>query len=167
MFELQPLKREADEIVSDLSKLLGSDFAPELVMKLFEAAMGPTQMRLYSVANFYAEECDKCRGAGAFFSACLMISSSVESLLALLCLQSQREAEKSKYFRGFPKAKTYEGRILMATFEQYIKLADHFDRVPSSAVDAEILRTSTTDFPLVAGALYPMATEKKIAEKSE
>ena len=52
MFELETLKREADEIVSDLSKLLGSDFPPELVMKLFEAAMGPTQMRLYSVSDF-------------------------------------------------------------------------------------------------------------------
>ena len=94
-------------------------------MKLFEAAMGPTQMRLYSGTNFYAEECDKCREAGAFFSACLMISSAVESLLALLCLQSQKEVEKSKDFGDFPTAKTYEGKILKATFEQYIKLAAH------------------------------------------
>lgn len=165
MFDQDVIASEVETLRRQIGKLLGLDLTPELAVQLYEAAMGVESMELYRVITFYAQEADKCRQSGAYFSACLMLTSAIEALLATFCLLSQPLVEETAIFRGIAEGMNYKEKILQAHFEKFIQLAERFDWVPSDAVAPDLLAAAIQDFPLVVANLFPkISDESKVAK---
>ncbi len=166
MLDIERSRAEGEKLTQAVGELLGVHLTPELATKLFEAFMGETSMELYRVSLVYSQEADKCRGAGAFFSACLMTASAIEALLALICLLAKEEVECSREFKGWKAKKnaSFLDKVLGAFFQDYVGIATELDWLPSNAVDAELFTAALQDFPLISSNLYP---KDSITEKVE
>lgn len=160
MLDIKRAQAEGERLTAEIGGFLGAELTPELATKLFEIALGPTCVELYKVAIVYANEADKCRNSEAYFSAALMIASSVESLLALMCFINREDVGHSREYKAWKikKNRTFEENVLHAYFQDYIAVADAFNWVPSDAVDSDLLRAVSIDLPIVFRGLYPRDT---------
>lgn len=93
MFDLEKVRSEGEKFAKQMSELLEMNLTTEGLIGLYFAGLGKTRADLYLTTLFYSQEGDRCRTAGAYFSACLMTASAVEALLAVLCLSSQQHVE--------------------------------------------------------------------------
>jgi len=167
MFDLKHVEAEGARFTKEAGELLGVELTPEASTKLFLASMGPVRSELYRSCLFYGQEADKCRSSGAYFACCIMQASAIESLLAVLCLTSQKEIENSELNKKFKRGKGYEERVLKADFQDYIDVASHLGWVPSDAVANDLLVAAMQDFPLVVANLYPDFSEEDRHDKVE
>jgi hypothetical protein len=160
MFDLKHVEAEGARFTKEVGELLGVDLTPETSTKLFLAAMGSLRSELYRSCLFYGQEADKCRSSGAYFAACIMHASAIESLLAVLCLTCQKEIEDSGLNKKFKRGKGYEEKVLKADFQDYIDVASHLGWIPSDAMANDLLVAAMQDFPLVVANLYPDLSEE-------
>jgi hypothetical protein len=169
MLDIERTRAEGEKLTQAIGDLLGVQLTPELATKLFEIAMGETCMGLYRVSLLYAQEADKCRGADAYFPASLMIASAIETLLALICLMAEEEVKRSSKYKSWKTRKntSFQDKVLGAFFQDYIDVATDLDWVPSSAVDAELLKAALQDFPLICSNLYPNDSSVQRIERLE
>jgi hypothetical protein len=171
MIDLTKLKMEGEKLTSTLGQLLGGNLDNETLTKGFEASMGETRMELYRLSVFYGQESDRCRAAEAYFPACLMMASAIETLLGLFCLLSQKEVEKSDVYRslcvGKKKKRSFEENILSAFFDNYIEIASSLQWIPSDVVDTEVLKAALQDFPLIVENFYPKESDDEKRKRRE
>lgn len=123
MFDLEHVNSNGEKLTKQLSELLGMDLTAERLVRLYFAGLAQIRADLYLTTLFYGQEADRCRKAGAYFSARLMTSSAIESLLAVLCLTSQKDVEALPAYKKFRGKGGYEERILSADFQNYIDVA--------------------------------------------
>jgi hypothetical protein len=167
MFNQNAIARDAEALRKQIGELIGVDLTPELAVRLYEAAMGVEGMELYRVITFYAFESDRCRQSNAYFSACLMLSSAVEGLLATLCLFSEQQVEQTAIYKSIVEGDKYKEKILNATFEKYIQFAAKFGWVPSDVIAPDLLIAAVQDFPTVSRNLFPKLSEEALSAKLE
>lgn len=165
MFDLEQVNSNGEKLTRQLSELLGMNLTADHLVKLYFAGLGQIRANLYLTTLFYSQEADRCRSVGAYFSACLMTSSAIESLLAVLCLTSQKDVEVLPAYKKFRGKGSYEERILNADFQNYIEVASQLGWIPSDAVSSDVLDTAVQDFPLMAANLYPTLSDESRREQ--
>jgi len=167
MFDLEPVNAIGEKLTNQFSELLEMDLSVESMVQLYFAGLGKIRADLYLTTLFYGREGDRCREAGAYFSACLMTSSAIESLLAVLCLTSQEDVERIPAYKKFRGEGSYEERVLNADFQSYIDVASELGWIPSDFVSSELLDAAIKDFPLMAANLFPTLSEENRRQQLE
>ncbi len=169
MFDQDATARGAEALRRQIGDFIGVELTPELTVQLYEAAMGVEGMELFRVITFYAFESDRCRQSNAYFSACLMLASAIEGLLATLCLFSEQQVEQTTIYKSIKEKEgdNYRKKILDTTLEKYIQLAEQLSWVPSDVIASDLFSAAVQDFPAVSRNLFPKDSEAKLSAKLE
>jgi hypothetical protein len=135
------------------------------ITDVYRKLMDSSQVELLDLALYCESEMIKTSQSGANFSSCLMGAAMNEAFLALMCILFEQDVKATRqYHHSTKKSKNtpYRDVISHWSFDNFIRVSEECNWIPSNIVDREIVTALAEGFRELMPMTHPELSEAEI-----